>query len=296
MPDRSVRAADVRRRVHYGGRVRESGLQFDEVAEAYDRERPTYPDELVDAACAAARLRPGDRVLEVGCGTGKLTRALLDRGLRVDAVDPGPSMIDRARAHAEAEYVCGRFEDVSLPEASYAAVFSAAAFHWVDPAISWVRAASVLAPAGALVLIQHCGVSEPRTVHVEVEFLRALERIAPEIAAGFPRPRDAETLRSGLRARSANVSEAWSWVGGYDLAVPEAADLFEDVRFLSTYVRRHWTAEQMNAQLRTTSLSFRLGPERMRALADENERILSEFGGRVPLTLMAVAVLARRRA
>jgi len=77
--------------------ARQYGQQFDGVADAYDRHRPAYPDELIDAACDAAGVRPGDHVLEVGCGTGQLTAALVARGLLVAAVDPGPRMIERAR-------------------------------------------------------------------------------------------------------------------------------------------------------------------------------------------------------
>ena len=87
---------------------------FDAVAEAYDRERPSYPPELVDAACAIGGLARGSPVLEVGCGTGKLTEALVERGLSVEAVDPGPNMIAFARSRTgdAARFHVGRFEDV----------------------------------------------------------------------------------------------------------------------------------------------------------------------------------------
>jgi len=55
----------------------ESGARrYDEVAAEYDRRRPAYPDELIDQACQVAGIGRGDQVLEVGCGSGRLTRAL----------------------------------------------------------------------------------------------------------------------------------------------------------------------------------------------------------------------------
>src|SRR3954447_10892896 len=100
---------------------------FDGIADAYARERPTYPDELVDQACAGVRT-----ALEIGCGSGQLTRALVARGLDIDALDPAPNMVAEARKHANATYHIGRFEDFDPPR-RYDAVLSASAFHWVDP-------------------------------------------------------------------------------------------------------------------------------------------------------------------
>ena len=77
--------------------ARHYGKVFDEIAAEYDRHRPTYPDELVDQACRVAGIGSGDHVLEVGCGSGQLTRGLVARGLRVTALEPGKSLIALAR-------------------------------------------------------------------------------------------------------------------------------------------------------------------------------------------------------
>jgi len=55
------------------------GTSFDEVAAEYDRRRSTYPPQLIDRALEVAEIGPGDRVLEIGCGTGQLTGSLLAR-------------------------------------------------------------------------------------------------------------------------------------------------------------------------------------------------------------------------
>lgn len=282
-----------------GASTREYGVQFDTVADAYDSHRPTYPDELVDAACEAAGLRAGDRVLEVGCGTGQLTAALVARGLRVVAVDPGRNMIERACARAgddAAEFVCGRFEDVALPGDHFRAVFSATAFHWVDPAVSWAKAASLLQADGALVLITHCTGADADSIGIEDELFGVLETVAPEIAATLPRPREASQVLEGAERRRGNVSECWSWIGQHELAVSEAAGLYEEARILSRAVHFDWTAERLNAHMRTTSLSFRLGPERTAALEAENRRLLARFGGQIRLPGLVVSVTARRAA
>src|SRR5690348_15386338 len=115
--------------------ARSYGKVFDEIAVEYDRRRPAYPDELVDQACQVAGIGSGDRVLEVGCGSGQLTRALLARGLHVTALEPGKSLIALARQNLEGagdvEFVNARFEDALLPREQFRAVFCASAFHWI---------------------------------------------------------------------------------------------------------------------------------------------------------------------
>jgi ubiquinone/menaquinone biosynthesis C-methylase UbiE len=114
--------------------TRSYGKVFNEVAVAYDRNRPTYPDALVDQACNVAGITNGDRVLEIGCGTGQLTRSLLARGLCVTALEPGDRLIGIARENlkdaGDVGLVQARLEDVQLSRESYKAVFSASAIHW----------------------------------------------------------------------------------------------------------------------------------------------------------------------
>jgi ubiquinone/menaquinone biosynthesis C-methylase UbiE len=159
---------------------------FDAVAEDYDRARRTYPDELIDAACRRGGLGFDDRAVEVGCGTGHLTAALLERGLRVEAVDPGANMIrmadGRVNRPAAVRFHRATLEDVVLPAGAFAAVFSATAFHWVDPAVGWAKAASVLRPGGLLALIQYCDVWDQRTAAADEALLAATEAIEPPLA------------------------------------------------------------------------------------------------------------------
>jgi SAM-dependent methyltransferase len=289
---------------------------FDDVAEEYDRERRGYPDELIDAACRTGGLTAGDRVAEVGCGTGLLTTSLVARGLRVEAIDPGPNMIrlaerrvgagvaERRVAAGAAERVdagggvtfhCGRFEDATLPDGPFAAVFSATAFHWIEPEVGWARAAGLLAPGGILALLQHCDVLDESTVDDWRALHRALVKVAPEIASNWPGLRDRDTIVSGAVARSDNISEVWSWMGRHELAVPEAADLFDDVRIAAVPMATEQTGDELNAYLRTTSLYRRLEPHQRPALEAENRAVAERAGGTIRGSELAVLVTGRRR-
>ena len=271
---------------------------FDDVAEEYDRERRGYPDRLIDAACERGGLRVGDAVVEVGCGTGLLTAGLLSRGLRVDAVDPGSNMIRLARRRVgeggAVRFHQGRFEDVALPADAFAAVFSATAFHWVEPEVGWARAAGLLAPGGMLALLQHCEVWDASTVEDWRALHAALTKVAPEIGARWPELRDGDTILNGAAARADNISAVWSWIGRHELTVPEAARRFDDVRVTAVRVQTEQTGDQLNAYLRTTSLYRRLEAHQRTALEAENRAVVERAGGVVNSSELAVLVTGRR--
>jgi ubiquinone/menaquinone biosynthesis C-methylase UbiE len=130
---------------------------FDAVAEDYDEVRAGYPDEIVGLMVATAGVGPGDPVLEVGCGTGQLTRQLAPTGIALTAVDIGPSMVAMARrnlAGTGVRFEVTPFEDFAAPDASFGLVVSATAFHWIDPDVGWAKAARLLRPGGWLALLR----------------------------------------------------------------------------------------------------------------------------------------------
>ena len=281
-----------------GSDARRYGTVFDEVADEYDRARPMYPDALVDRACAVAGLEPGDPVLEIGCGTGQLTRSLLARGLRVTAVEPGGNLIRLAGQNLQGagavELVNTRFEDVALPSGHFAAVFSASALHWVDPAVGWRKIAGVLATGGMLALLSYLGVDEPRSRDDQAAMLAAIAKVAPDIAAGWPAYRDIDGTLAGAERRRGNVSEVWSWLGSYDLAQNDAARLFGDVQVALVPKLVEHTASELIATIRTMSWWARLSPAQRQALTQEYEAIYARLGRPIRASVVTALVTARR--
>jgi ubiquinone/menaquinone biosynthesis C-methylase UbiE len=123
---------------------------FGGVAEAYERGRPSYPAEAV-------RWMLGDQprsVLELGAGTGKLTRVLLELGHDVHPTDPDPAMLALLEEHLPGtRSAVASAEDIPLADASVDAVIAAQAFHWFDLDLALPEIARVLRPGGRICLV-----------------------------------------------------------------------------------------------------------------------------------------------
>lgn len=278
--------------------ARSHGTVFNEIAGEYDRHRPAYPHALVDHACEVAGIGPGAPVLEIGCGTGQLTRSLLVRGLRVTALEPGDRLLSRAKDRlqelGDVRFVNARLEEASLPNARYEAVFCASSIHWVDPEVSWRKAADALVDNGTLALLSYFGLEEPRTALDQRELRAAIAEIAPELAAEWPTYRDLNGLLAGVAARRDNVSEAWGWLGSYDVGRRYAAPLFDDVRLAVVPTLVEQTAEELNALLGTMSFWSRLSARQQHAMAARNHALHQGLGRPVRSSTIACLVTAHR--
>jgi ubiquinone/menaquinone biosynthesis C-methylase UbiE len=278
--------------------ARRYGKVFDEIAAEYDRHRPAYPDHLIDQACQVAGIGSGDPVLEVGCGSGQLTRALLARGLHVTAVEPGKNLIALARRNLDGagavEFVNAQFEDAVLPREQFQAVFSASAFHWINPEVSWQKAADVLVPGGTLALVQYFGLEEPRSDEDQEAVLAALRKVAPDIAAHWPAYRDLDATLAGVEQRRGNVSQAWAWLGSYDIGQGYAGGLFSDVQVAVMPKLLEHTPDEVNAVMRTMSFYARLSPDQREALEREHEAVYERLGRPIRASVVAALVTARR--
>jgi SAM-dependent methyltransferase len=124
---------------------------FRQAADSYDLARPEYPAQLYRDLIEDTGIKPGDRLLEVGCATGKATRPLATRGYRITCVELGAELAAGARVNLgpyDVEVVHARFED--WDRGGFALVYAATAWHWIDPVVRYRRAWSALREGGHL--------------------------------------------------------------------------------------------------------------------------------------------------
>jgi SAM-dependent methyltransferase len=194
---------------------------FGRTAREYELGRPDWPEELLDRVIAELGLGRDAAVLDLGAGTGKLTRLLVPRFERVVAVEPDNAM----RAVLEevvpgAESLAGSGEAIPLDDGDVDAVFSGEAFHWFAGAESMAEIVRVLRPLGALVIlwnipVQFADMGEEAEAVIAEAFERGGQPGLPRVLSGeWRRPIEAghfEELREAAVEREL-VSTRDEWI------------------------------------------------------------------------------------
>ncbi len=229
---------------------------FDQAADRYQDARPEYPERLFDALGEEARLQPGDRLLEVGCGPGKATLPLARRGYRIACVELGPALAAAARANLagfpDVDVIEGDFEMYEPAGGErFDLVFAATAWHWVDPSVRYQRAWQLLRPGGHLATWS--------AVHVFPEdgdpFFAELQQVYDEIGEGTPAdatwPRPGELPDDGEEMEGTGLFEDvvvhhFDWETSYD------ADAY--LRLLDTFsghiAMQPWQRDRLYGEIR----------------------------------------------
>ncbi|HWC14068.1 MAG TPA: class I SAM-dependent methyltransferase [Actinomycetota bacterium] len=127
---------------------------FDRVVDAYERGRPGYPPEAVDRLTTALDIGPRSTILDLGAGTGKLTKLLIGSGATVLAAEPLPNMrMQLASSVPDAVALAAKAEALPLRPKTVNAVMVAEAFHWFSFPEAVREIHHVLKPGGGLGLL-----------------------------------------------------------------------------------------------------------------------------------------------
>lgn len=212
--------------------ARQRRLAFGDVADLYDRARPSYPPALIGDVLEYSCLRPGDLAAEVGAGTGKATLLFAERGLHVLALEPSAEMAAIARRNLAG------FPTVSVTEVEFERwmppqpvelLYSAQAWHWIDPERRFAHAREVLSKDGTLAAFWNRVRWESCSLRAELDEI--YRRLAPELgsrvplgpmhptaAAGYDLLQDWQGSRRGATGFTPPDWRTYSWFAHYATA------------------------------------------------------------------------------
>jgi SAM-dependent methyltransferase len=231
---------------------------FDAAAADYQQARPEYPEQLYETLLALTGIRPAtDMLCEVGCASGKATLPLARRGFTITGVELGPALAAEARRNLagfdQVTVVNADFETWRPgPSAGFGLVFAATAWHWIDPAVKYQKAAALLRPGGYLAFWE--------AAHVVPDggdpFFTELQDVYDEINRGVPQGQVFVTPDT-LASEEAEIAASGKFTGiqtrRFDWEIRYSADSY--IRLLETFspnlVMESWQRERLYGEIRT---------------------------------------------
>jgi ubiquinone/menaquinone biosynthesis C-methylase UbiE len=253
----------------------EQRFTFDQVASTYRQARPDYPDALVDNVLSYADLKPNDKILEVGCGTGQATKSFAKRGFPILATDPGSEMLRCAReslaGFSNVEFLETTFEALPTDRAAFQLIIAPQSWHWVSPEVRFLKAAETLAPDGSLAVFGHVPVGVPALLLDQFKeiYLRQINKWGP--------PPEAWYLPDGPFKR-------WFRESG----------LFEPVEHRRYIWKWQHTASSYADFLRTKSDHRIMEPAKLEELLREIAKVINGHGGQFEVDYETHLYIAHR--
>jgi SAM-dependent methyltransferase len=241
-------------------------LTFDTVAADYQQARPEYPDALYDTLIELTGIDPEtDSLCEVGCASGKATLPLARRGFAITGVELGAALAAEARRNLagfdRVTVVRADFEtwapgsetrDRSVSGFSgFGLVFAATAWHWIDPAVKYARAAALLRPGGHVAFWE--------ALHVTPAggdpFFAELQDVYDEIGEGTP-PGHVLATPETLASHEAEIAASGLFGGivirRFDWEIRYPAESY--IRLLGTFsshiAMRPWQRDRLYGEIR----------------------------------------------
>ncbi|MGO9873985.1 MAG: class I SAM-dependent methyltransferase [Acidimicrobiia bacterium] len=256
--------------------------------ELYERARPSYPSKIFDDLVVLAQLPVGSRIVEIGCGTGKATVPLAQRGYAITCVELGQQLAALTRRKVagfpSVEVITSNFETWQAEHSDFDAVVAFSSFHWIASDIRYNKAAGLLRERGKLAVVSMAHVlphdGDPFFIEVQKDY----EAVVPDDqntntgAAGPPEPDEVADLSDEVLCGEIEASGRFCNVGAR--------------RYLWDVI---YTADEYIAVLNTFSAHRALDDDtRARLDTRIHRRILARPERKVRTTYLAMLYVAER--
>ncbi len=255
---------------------------FDTVAPLYQKARPGYPPEILDALLPLMGRETPGRALEVGSGTGQFTRPLAARGWDILALEPGAQLAELTRAHCallpNVQVAHTTFESWGGQSEAFDLVAAAQSFHWIEPVLGCQLAYQALRPGGWLALVWTIDCSQDTPFWKRTDPLYKRWMSPPPDADRSPR-KEPQTLRKH-HDRYAQLLE-------------QSPQFGNSKRFAHSWSKTYRT-EAWISLIHTFSDHIALPVAKREALSADIARVIEDMGGSIERFYRTVLLVSQR--
>lgn len=251
---------------------------YSPAAEAYNRVRPRYPEELIRQVVKVAQLSSDSKMLEVGCGPATATVAFAQLGFSMICLEPNPDFCQLAqqncKQYPDVKIQNTSFEEWTLLTEKFDAVLAASSFHWIPPDVGYPKAAKALQENGYLILLWN------KELQPHYKVYQRLSEVYQVHAPSLDRYEDRETQEEILRGLGQMVTDSGQFknlVSGH-------------IESEVTY-----TVDEYLMLLNTYSPYLKLDSQSKETLfAELRDRIENDFGGSLQLSYLSAFHIAQK--
>ena len=257
---------------------------YSPVAEAYNRVRPDYPQQLVARAQELTQLTSQSKILELGCGPGKATVAFAELGCSMVCLEPSPEACEYARQNCakypNVEIRQTTFEEWDLTPDKFDVVLAATSFHWIDPQVACTKAADALKDDGSLILLWNI-IPQP-SYEVYQNLIEVYQTYAPDLVRDEKRTTQAEIAHQAEMAKNlkqkALECHRFTDVASEELICEAIYSVDNFLLLLSTF------SQYINLDFSTREALF----------TGLREKIVTNYGENLPIKYLSVLQVAKK--
>ncbi|MEH2297959.1 MAG: methyltransferase domain-containing protein [Nostoc sp.] len=251
---------------------------YSPAAEAYNKARPRYPQDLIQQVVEVAQLSTDSKILEVGCGPGTATVAIAQLGCSMICLEPNPDFFQLAQhncqPYSNVEIQNTSFEEWKLKPFEFDAVLAATSFHWISPEVGYPKAANALQENGYLILLWN------KELQPNYEVYQSLSQVYQLHTPSLDRYEDQETQDYILRQ-----------LGNMSIDSGQFKDLISG-QVISEVT---YTVDEYLTLLNTYSPYIKLDPHNKESLFSRlRHRIEDDFGGSLQLSYISAFHIAQK--
>ncbi|BAY10318.1 class I SAM-dependent methyltransferase [Calothrix sp. NIES-2098] len=251
---------------------------YSPAAEAYNKVRPRYPQDLINQVVEIAQLSSNSKILEVGCGPATATTAFAKLGCSMICLEPNPDFFQLAQQNCQhyshVQIQNTSFEEWVLDALEFDAVLAASSFHWISPELGYPKAGNALKDGGYLILLWN------KELQPSYQVYQRLAEIYQLYAPSLNKYEDRATQEEILRGLGSFAIDSGK---------------FKNLRYGQIISEVSYTVDEYLMLLNTYSAYLKLVPEIKDALfAALKQCIEDEFQGILQLSYISAFHIAQK--